>query len=119
MSKIIPQIFNGNAELLISETFCCSPSQGIKIHIPITQEKNSIFEFSFIRDDNYTNREIKVSSDGANLQFILINFSNQLGASLSTPFNFQVGKENFSLQIFGISPGDDILCFTISIFKKK
>lgn len=119
MSKVIPKIFNGDLQLIISETFCCAPSKGIQVILPITSEKNLIFKFVFKIDRALSDRNIEVLQEDSELKFVLTNFVNSLGTSLSSPFSFNIGKENFSMQIFGIASSEDIICFTISVFKGK
>ena len=119
MSKVLPKIFNGNLQLVISETLCCVPTNGIQIHIPITTEKNAIFKFIFNSDPISSIRNVEVSQKDDNVIFVLTNFLNSLGASLSTPFKFKVGKDIFFLQFYGVSTGENILCFTFSIFKEE
>lgn len=118
-SKITPQIFNGDWQLIISETLSCIPSQGLQVYVPITSEKNALFKFVFKSTDDPKKRDASVDQEGNNLTFTLINFLNLLGASLSNPFRFSIGKDNFLLQLYGISTGEDILCLTISVFKEK
>ncbi len=119
IGKIIPQIFNGNWQLMVSETLSCVPSRGLQVYIPITNEKNAIFNFVFKAADDQKRRNVSVDQVDNNLTFTLTNFLSSLGASLSNPFNFSIGKDKFLLQLYGLSTGGDILCLTISLFKEK
>jgi hypothetical protein len=118
-TKITPQIFNGNWQLIISETLSCIPSQGLQMHVPVSPGKSAIFTFVFNSTTNPSDRDVNIDQFGENLTFTFTNFSTSLGASLLDPFRFHVGDDNFFLQLYGISTGQDILCLTISIFKEK
>lgn len=119
MNKVIPKIFNGDLELILSETVTCMPSMGIQIHIPITNEKITIFKFTFIKDEARTTGNVQVSKEGDDIVFSLTNFLNPLGAAFSHPFKFHVGNETFLMQIYGVSTGEDIVFLNVSIFKEK
>ena len=118
ITKITPKIFNGDWQLIISETLSCIPSQGLQVYVPVTNERTAIFTFIF-KSTQTTEKDVKVDQVDNNLTFTLTNFLNSLGASLSDPFKFHIGKDNFFLQLYGITTGQDILCLTISIFKEK
>lgn len=117
--KIVPKIFNGTWQLILSETLSCIPSQGLEIYVPINNEKNAIFKFIFKTIDNKKLKDAHVNQTDNILTFTLTNFLNSLGATLSDPFKFNIGKDNFLLQLYGISARSDVLCLTISIFKEK
>lgn len=117
-AKITPQIFNGNWQLIISETLSCVPSQGLQMLVPISHGKNAMFKFVFKSTDNASEKDVEIEQAANDLTFTLENFVNSLGTSLSDPFKFHIGKDNFFLQLYGISTGPDILCLTISIFKE-
>ncbi len=118
MAKIIPTIFNGKYQLLISETFCCIPSLGIRLNIPISNNKFSNFEFDFYLNEKQQNRSVQVNQIKSDLYFALTNFFNPLGTAFIEPFKFKIGEENFLLQIYGTSIHNDFLNLTISIFKE-
>lgn len=117
MNKIIPKIFNGNLELVLSETLCCNAKDGVQVHIPVTSEKVAQFHFIFETDSDASKRGCKTTQEGEVLIITLTNFLNSLGASLSKPLEFCIGEDKFFLQFYGSSTGADYLCLTISVFK--
>ncbi len=117
--KIIPRIFNGPWQLILSETLPCIPSQGLEIHVPINNEKNAIFKFVFETLDNSILKNASVNQADNTLIFTLTNFLNSLSSSLSDPFKFTIGEDHFFLQLYGTSTGYDVLCLTIAIFRER
>lgn len=105
ISKITPQIFNGDWQLLISETLSCIPSRGLQVHIPMTNKKNAIFKFVFQSAEDQNVRNFSIDQVDNDLTFTLTNFLNFRGASLSKPFKFNIGNDKFFLQLYGISTG--------------
>lgn len=89
------------------------------MHVPISHEKSAIFKFAFTSTATLSERDVSIDQTENDLTFTLTNFLNSFGASLSDPFRFHIGEDNFILQLYGISTGQDILCLTISIFKEK
>lgn len=118
MSKIIPTIFNGKLELVLSETFIASPSRGIEVYIPLKIGKNAIFKFIFVAE-NESNSGVQISQQDDGLTFVLKNFLTSLGTALLNPFEFNVGNELFGMQIFATKVAEDVAQFTISIFRIK
>ena len=117
MNRITPKVVNGASDLIVSETFCCNPKLGVQIQLPITQDKTAEFHFIFQKDSDGANRSVQTTQNGNILTFVLTNFLSALGASLSHPFEFGIGTDKFFLQLYGVSPGEESLCLTISIFK--
>lgn len=117
MNKIVPKIFNGDLQLILSETFCCDPTRGVRIHIPVTMEKDTVFSFVFKSDSDRSNRSIQTNQEGNTLTFFVTNFLNTFGASLTNFFEFKIGPDQFFLQIYGTSTSEIALCLTVSIFK--
>ncbi len=119
MNRIIPKIFNGTRQLVISETFCCDPNQDVRIFLPITQEKTAELRFEFKSDADASNRHVEISKKENILILTLTNFLNTLGAALTKPVELNIGKDRFSLQIYGTSTGKEMLCLTLSLFKEE
>lgn len=89
------------------------------LHIPITPQKTAEFHFIFQSDSDNSKRGINTSQKGNILTFTLTNFLTASGASLSKPFEFNIGVDKFFLQLYGASSGDEVLCLTLSIFRGK
>lgn len=87
------------------------------MHILVTPEKSVQFNFVFKSDPDDSKKGLETLQEGDTLTFILTNFLNSLGASLSQPFEFSIGADKFFLQIYGASSGEDSLCLTISVFR--
>jgi hypothetical protein len=117
MDRIIPKIFNGDSELILSETFCCDSSKSVCVQLPITPGKIVDFYFDFKIHEDKSNRSVRINQTENTLTFTLLNFANTLGTSLSNPFEFGIGNDRFLLQIYGVSAGQKTLCLTISIFR--
>jgi hypothetical protein len=117
MDRITPKIFNGDSELILSETFCCDSSKRVCVQLPITPGKIVDFYFDFKADEDKSNRSVQVNQNENTLTFTLLNFANALGASLSKPFEFGIGRDRFFLQICGMPTGEQTLCLTVSIFR--
>lgn len=118
MNKTIPKIFNGSSQLVISETFCCNPNHGIKIYLPITPEKTATLQFEFKSDSDTSKRGVETSQEKNMLTITLINFLHPVGSTLTKPLELNIGNDRFSLQIYGSSAGQELLCLTISLFKE-
>jgi hypothetical protein len=119
MNKITPIIFNGDWQLIMSETLCCDPTHELLLLLPITSEKNIPFRFLFKTNANTTDKGINIFQERDTLVFTLTNFLHALGASLANSFEFKIGDDPFYLQLYGISTGESLLCLTISIFRKR
>lgn len=117
MNRIQPKIFNGGWQLVMSETICCNPSRGLEVHIPVTPEIWSYFQFIFITDAESSNSKLHISTKENDVIFTLTNFLMDLGASLLNPFEFKIGSDKYFLQMHGISKNSELLNLTISIFK--
>ena len=83
----------------------------------MTPEKTAEFHFVFKTDPDSSKRGLATFQEGDVLTFTLTNFLSSLGASLSQPFEFNIGADKYFLQIYGNSSGEDSLCLTISVFR--
>ena len=92
---------------------------GVQVHIPVTPEKTAKFHFVFKTDPDCSKRGLATFQEGDVLTFTLTNFLSSLGASLSQPFEFNIGADKYFLQIYGNSSGEDSLCLTISYLEDK
>lgn len=117
MNRIQPKIFNGGWQLVMSETICCNPSRGLEVHIPVTPENITKFQFVFITDAESSNARLHTVTKENAVIFTLTNFLMQLGAFLN-PFEFKIGSDKYFLQMHGMSASSELLNLTISIFKE-
>ena len=118
MHRVVPKILNGTRHLVISESFCCDPNQNVSIFLPITPEKSVELRLEFEFDEDSSIRRVDISKTDDILIIKLNNFLNSLGTSLTNPLELTIGKDRFSLQMYGSSTNRDMLCLTISLFKE-
>jgi hypothetical protein len=118
MHRVTPKIFNGDLQLIVSETLCCNPKFGVQIYLPVTVGRSIKIAFVFNENVDKSKKNCDISQDNEGLSISMDNFLAPHGASLSKPLGFAIGEDKFLIQLYGCSTADDCLCLTVSIFYK-
>lgn len=127
MAKIVPEAFNGDAKVLVSENYCFIPSKGLRLSIPMEDKTTSkdislIIQFLF-KDTEDKQPGIEFAGGSNEVTLHLKNFLNALGAGTSTPIHLAVGNTKLSLLFHGKSlaknddPAINMLNFSLTLFE--
>lgn len=127
INKIVPEISNGRARLLVSETFCFMPRHGLRIAIPTasgtTGEVGTIgitFTFSELAGGGLG---MVVSVNGSEVLIALSNFGQAFPAGLTAPININIDGRPVSILFSGTglanaqNPRDKVVTLTVSVFQ--
>ena len=117
MNRVVPLLKNGNLTLVISETLCIDPTQGLELMLPINLEKKLKIIFDF-GDKEKQDNKVEMSVEGDVLKIKFSNFLNTLEVSVN-PLNFTVGSSSFLIRMYGFSNNPNILSLTISVFNEE
>lgn len=117
MNRVVPTLKNGNLTLLVSETVCIDPTQGLELVVPINLEKSLKIVFVF-GDKEMQEGKVETSVEGDVLKIKFSNFLSMLGVSLVNPLNFSIGNSSFLIRMYGFSNNPNTLSVTISLFKE-
>lgn len=130
MNRIIPKISSGNFDLLLTESLCFNPLDGLKIHIPTSDDKTGrpgkdiTFNFIFNYDQNPNNREIKTNLKDNKVDVIINNFGGSVIAGILKPLTFQFGNIPIKLYFTGLLLKENpenftTIHFTVSIYQGR
>ncbi|HAT2098237.1 TPA: hypothetical protein I8032_000298 [Legionella pneumophila] len=128
MNRIIPKISTGNLELLISETVCFNPLDGLQINLATINSQTGqlgadvIFNFIFLYDGT-GNNQIRTTIDKDKINIHIPNFGNALISGLTKPLTFQFGNIPITLFFTGMLLTNEmdanakLMQFTVSIYQ--
>jgi len=127
MSRVIPQISSGDDKLLISETVCFNPANGLLIEVPTKPRKfsdnvNIYFNFTFPIQKDMENGTIETKIIDNKINITIYNFGSSLLSGLIKPLKFTIGNISISLFFTGMVLNgraldeDKLLQFTFSVF---
>lgn len=127
MNQVNFKINSGKRKLILSETVCFNPLDGIRVLMPTYDEsmklnENLIFNFSFSYNESDKNGKYETSVDGKNINIAIQNFGSSLLSGTINPLVFHIGKQSISLFFTGflLANNEDknskLLQFTFSIF---
>lgn len=125
MSRILPLICSGSNKLVISETICFNPLDGLLIEIPTTSKQTSdkiFFNFNFPFQAGEEKGKIETNIVDHRINITVHNFGNTFLSGLTTPLTFKIGNLSISLFFTGMlltnrsHEEKKLLQFTFSIF---
>lgn len=129
MNRVIPEISSGSMKLVISETLCFNPMDGLKMHVQTANQKTGkidgmiTFNFIFHYDPSLPS-EAKTSIEKQCINIHITNFGiGTLHSGLTNNLAFNVGGTPISMSFFGalLINGEDekkkMLHFTVSVFQ--
>lgn len=130
MNRVLPKISSGEFDLLLTESLCFNPLEGLIINIPTSNENTGLpgrditFEFVFKYDGNPSNNVIKTSLNKNQVEILLNNFGSALISGILNPLTFQFGKVPIKLYFSGMLIEDQdkklrMINFTVSIYQGK
>jgi len=107
MSKVIPRIFTGGLNLLLSETVCFDSASGLIISLPTQIETTNqpgadiVFDFKFSYGGMITG-EVKSAIEGNKITISIDNFGTQgIYSTLLKPLTFKFGNVPIALYFAG------------------
>jgi hypothetical protein len=128
MNRIIPKISSGNLKLLVAETICFNPLDGLLISVPTINETTKtlgndlIFKFIFPFQKEIENGKIDTSIINGEINITIYNFGSSLLSGLTKPLTFKIGNNPISMFFTGLlltnesEENKKLLQFTVSIY---
>tara|TARA_R110002072_G_scaffold159343_2_gene310418 strand:- start:5147 stop:5533 length:387 start_codon:yes stop_codon:yes gene_type:complete len=128
MSRVIPKIFSGNRQLIVSETICFDPMEGLLIDIPITSGGKSDYiqiDFDFPVSSELEKGKVETKVTDKIIKISVCNFGDAIISGLVKPLTFNLGNTKIWLSFTGMllsnkeQSEQKLLQFTISIFSEN
>lgn len=130
MNRVIPKISSGEFDLLLTETLCFNPIEGLKIRIPTSNNKTGLagkditFNFIFEYNSDPKDRNIHTRTKNNQIDVCINNFGDTLISGTSRPLTFQFGSAPIKLYFSGMILKDNqldlkMMSFTVSIYQGK
>lgn len=132
MNQMNSIIMSGKKELILSDTVCFNPLDGIKIIVPISAgpttiglDNHLIFNLLFAYNDNANKGKYVTRTEGKTITISIENFGGSLLSGTTTPITFHIGKETLFFYFTGLLLTDNeqqdpkLLQFTFSIYKES
>lgn len=127
MNRVIPKISSGEFVLLLTESLCFNPIDGLKICIPTSDNKTGLpgkditFNFIFNYNQEPSDRKIQTSILDNQVNLSINNFGNTIISGTLNPLTFQFGVVPIKLYFSGmlIKDANDIklMNLTVSIYQ--
>ena len=125
---ILPEVTNGNKKLVVNQTVCFDPSDGINFRIPagLDTSGNVIpidINFRFSPELGEDGKNIEIKMKGRTVRVLLKKFFARIPIGTFKPIPFQIGQIQFHMfftcySLDGEGSQDRSMTMTLSLYKE-